>query len=451
MADLWVPQAGPQELAVECAGSIDEVLFGGARGGGKTNWLLGDFVQDIGQGALWTGILFRRSIPELDEVVRQSQQIYPTYGGEYKVGRNEWWFPAGARLRLRHMEDINDYMKYHGHQYSWVGFDELGQWPDLTAYRAMISTVRGAARRKRIRATANPGGVGHLALKGYFDISRHPQGRVPIRNARTGMTRMYIPAKIQDNKILLAADPDYEQRLYASGDDELVRAWVDGDWDAIVGSYFSMWDHTQHVVAPFTIPLHWPLFMGLDYGETNPTAAVLAAVTPDDEVVLVDYYSVPHRGAADHARALGAWLDACPYTGKRRPSMILADPSMWTKRRTDEAALARSPYDTFVKHNLFPVKANNDRINGWRILMDALRHQRLRLFNGSMDGLIEAIPTMQRDPTNPEDMLKGGDDHGLDALRYLMGHVYKATPVHTPTRPQFTGTRALEQLHSVRL
>jgi hypothetical protein len=447
---LWVPQVGPQEFSINMADLIFELLFGGARGGGKSSFLLGDFVQDIGQGALWVGILFRRSIPELDELIAQSMALYPAYGGEYKRARNEWHFPSGALLRLRHMEDLNDFVKYQGHALSWLGFDELGNWPNLVAYKAMLSTVRGPARRKRIRATANPGGEGHLALKEYFGIAPHPQGYVRLASEKTRTTRMYVPSRIQDNKILLADDPDYEARLYASGDEELVRAWVDGDWDAIVGAYFSMWNAAHHVVDPYPIDPSWPLYAGLDYGETNPTVLVLGAVDFDDNLVIFGEYFASNRGAADHARAVKAAIDANPWAHKRTPGLTFADPSMWTKRRTDEAALARSPADTFATHRVHLTKANNDRVNGWRVLMDAMRHRRLRFFRGYTKHTVEAIPTMQRDPLNPEDMIKGGNDHCLDALRYMAIHVYKPRAVQKVVRKEFQADAILAQLRGLR-
>lgn len=443
----WIPQKGPQEWAIDSAGVIDEVLFGGARFGGKTAFTLADFVQDISQGPQWRGILFRKTVPELDDVIHQSLQMYPRYGGEYKVGKNEWHFPTGSVLSLRHMEDEKDYTRYHGHSYSAVYFDDLGEWTDMAPYKAMISTLRGPAQRKRIRCSANPGGRGHLAIKEHFRIGEYPKGMHPFVHKPSGMTRMYIPSRASDNAIGLRDDPDYVKRLNAVGDESLVKAWVEGDWDAIVGNYFSMWNSQKHVVDPFKIPATWPIYMGLDYGESNPTAALFAAVSHDEEIFIFGEYAQGNRGAAEHARGVKDALTQNPYAQKRMPQMAFADPSMWTRRRTDEASLARSPYDTFVKNKVFLNKANNERVNGWRMVMDGLRHGRLFFFRGETKNIVAAMPTMQRDPSNPEDLIKGGNDHPVDALRYLMSHVYKTQEPDELPDGDFTGAKILDLLN----
>ncbi len=60
---VWEPQPGPQSLAI-AAQFVGELMYGGARGGGKSDYLLGDFLQDVPQGAVWRGIIFRRSYPD---------------------------------------------------------------------------------------------------------------------------------------------------------------------------------------------------------------------------------------------------------------------------------------------------------------------------------------------------------------------------------------------------
>ena len=354
------------------------------------------------------------------------------------------------------VQEVNHYITtrqglINCNSYGWIGWDDLGQWPDLTPYKAMISTLRGAAPRKRIRSSANPGGLGHLELKRYFQIGRFPAGLVRMTDPRSLMSRMYIPAKVTDNKILLKDDPMYVRRLYASGDEALIKAWVDGDWDSIVGTYFGMWSPMDHIVEPYPIDPAWPIYMGLDYGETNPTAAVLAAVDFDGTVIIFGEYSVANRGAADHARDLMTAIKSNPWANGRMPAMALADPSMWTKRHTGEAHLTRSPQETFLSAGHHLTRANNDRVNGWRVLMDAMRHNRIVFFSDTTRSVTEAIPTMQRDPNNQEDMLKGGNDHGVDALRYLMVHAYQPTPIEDVRTGPFQGDRMLKMLQKYRL
>ena len=101
-------------------------------GGGKSDYLLGDFLADVSQDANWQGILFRRTYLELDELIRRSHVIYR--GAEYKVGKHEWRFPSGATPKFRHIDSAHDAAHYHGHTYQWIGWDELTNWPNLQSY-----------------------------------------------------------------------------------------------------------------------------------------------------------------------------------------------------------------------------------------------------------------------------------------------------------------------------
>ena len=229
----WQPQPGPQEKAIR-ASFVDEIFFGGARGGGKTDYLLGDFAADVEQyGEHWRGVLFRRTHPELDEIVDRSRAIYFDLfpDAEYKVGSHTWHFPGGSTLKLRHIETELDADHYQGHQYTWIGWDEVGSWPNLKAYHRLKACLRSAhaVPVKRIRVTGNPGGPGHNEVKRYF-VDAAEEGHLTMGPDK--MTRMYIRSLVTDNKVLLQSDPGYIDRLKAVGDEQLVKAWLAGDWDA---------------------------------------------------------------------------------------------------------------------------------------------------------------------------------------------------------------------------
>ena len=121
-AEMPKPQPGPQEKALR-AKFVNQLFFGGARGGGKSFTLLLDFAQDVPTyGKNWRGIIFRRTYPELDEILAESRRIfYQAFpGAEYKVGQRKWFFPNGAELSLRHLENEAAADSYQGHQYTWV-------------------------------------------------------------------------------------------------------------------------------------------------------------------------------------------------------------------------------------------------------------------------------------------------------------------------------------------
>ena len=170
----WTPQTGPQTTAIEAARDVDELFYGGAAGGGKTDYLLGDFLQDVGQGACWQGILFRRTYPELDEIVQRSLEIYPLVGGEYRASTPpEWRFPGGAVLRLRSLDSDLEFPRYQGHTYSWIGWDELPNWASMAARMS-----GGLAKIGSVTSTRTGGAGRRLAARIRADQSRAWRGRL---------------------------------------------------------------------------------------------------------------------------------------------------------------------------------------------------------------------------------------------------------------------------------
>ena len=427
----WTPQPGPQEAAIRAAW-CDELFYGGAAGGGKSDFLLGDFLMDIEQGGVWQGVLFRKSYPSLDDLKYRSLQFFPMTGGKWMEGAKEWRWPNGACLRFRHFEAVADFTNYIGHSFSWISFDELPEWSDDKCYRRMISRLRGPAQNKRIRATGNPGGVGHQWVQDYFRIPQNPTTYLdadPFVDEQTGMMRMFIPSRVQDNKILMESDPQYISRLKGVGDEELVKAWLEGDWSALVGAYFAgAWSKVD-LVESFEIPSSWSLFSGLDYGEASPTAWLMGAVDYDKNLWLINEYYEADRAASEHAEQIAEILKDNPFT-TRRPSMNLADPSMFARRRLSAGsnvpaeAMVHSASDMFKEYGIYLKPGNNNRINGWRILRDAMSKGRLKIFKEWCPNLIRTLPALPRDEKRPEDLNTDSEDHLADALRYMAVHVF---------------------------
>ena len=154
---------------------------------------------------MWRGIIFRRSFPELEELVARSEVMIPQTwpGAEWWKSEKTWRFPNGAILRMRSLERSEDAMSFQGHSYAFVAFDELTAWADDRPYRQLMACLRSAesVECKRIRATANPGGPGHAWVKARF-VDAAPGGYRPIVDADTGMMRIFIPSLVTQNRIL---------------------------------------------------------------------------------------------------------------------------------------------------------------------------------------------------------------------------------------------------------
>lgn len=449
MQGRWAPQPGPQLAALQ-ATWCDELFFGGARGGGKSDFLLGDFGRDVPTyQEAWRGVLFRDTYPELEELVARSRVIYPATfpGAEYRERpANEWRFPGGATLKMRHLDKDGDAYDYIGHQYTWIGWDELGKRKSLVAYHMLKACLRSAAAipDKRIRGTGNPGGAGHQAVKAYFAIDKYPLGMVPIDDPETGMTRMFIPSRVTDNLILLANDPGYVSRLKGVGSTELVKAWLDGDWDAIAGAFFDCWAADGHIIRPFTIPAHWLRFGSFDWGSAKPFSYGMYAVSdgsalPDERVypagALIRYRewygaSGPNVGLKLTAEQVADGIKR--HEMEDEITYRVADPACW--KRDGGPSIA----ERMMLRGVLFRQADNSRIAGWDQVRNRLLGDddpMLYIFNTCVD-LIRTLPALQHDEARPEDVDTDGEDHAGDELRYAcMSRPYtRSAPSEEPLR-----------------
>jgi hypothetical protein len=411
----WQPQP-TQFAAITCP--AEELLFGGAAGGGKSDWLLADALQGaMMYGNGFRGVLFRRSFPELEELLARA---YELYGGlaKYNQQSKKWTFKNGATLKLRYIESDKDVYLYQGHQYSWIGWDELGLYPTDFAYRYLMSRLRSAAGTPCvIRATANPGGPGNAWLKNRFIDSYHPN--VIHVDFETGNRIVFIPSKLSDNQILCKADPGYEKRLDILPEAQR-RALKFGDWDVFSGQIFSEYRREKHLIAPFPIGPEWTKFCAMDWGYAKPYAIVWLAVSNDGRVILYrEKYGCtnePNTGLKQDPGLVAstAWNDS---VGEGVTTMI-ADPACWST--VDGSATIAQKFESV---GWTMIKADNSRVNGlMRLheLMQTTSHDgrpMLLVFN-TCNAFIRTVPALVSDPKKPEDVDTTMEDHLYDALRY---------------------------------
>lgn len=283
---VWAPQPGSQTAFLSCP--VFECLYEGTRGPGKTDALLMDFLQHVGHGwgPEWRGVLFRRTYPELQDVVDKSlkwfKRIFPA--AQYNRSEHYWTFPEGEQLFLRHFERDSNYWKYHGHAYPWQGWEELTTWPDSKCYTSMFSCARSSVVGIpiKIRATTNPYGVGHNWVKARWrlPIARGCVVGPVIRDSRDRdgnleLPRVAIHGELSENKVLLFADPQYITRISsAARNPEELKAWLHGDWNIVAGGMFDdVWNPARHVVPNFPpqmIPQGWRIDRSYDHGQSKP-------------------------------------------------------------------------------------------------------------------------------------------------------------------------------------
>jgi hypothetical protein len=420
---LWKPTY-KQSLALSC--SAFEMLFGGAAGGGKSDFLLLDaYAGGVKYGRHWRGILFRRTYGELEELLKRAAEIYRPLGGRFVSKNKTYMFPNGASIRFSYLVKDNDVLLYQGHQYTWVGFDELGNYPTDFAWRYMISRCRSAAGVPcYMRATANPGGVGHAWLKTRFIDGHEPFNTYrALETGGAAVTRCYIPSRLEDNPYLMRNDPEYAQRLKLLPP-HLYRALRRGDWDIFAGQVFSEFRNELHVVKPFALaPGEWKKFYALDWGYQSPFSLGKWAVNGDGRMVR---YGEWYGCSKDEAN-VGIQLDpkkaaaqAWAMAVLESVTEVVADTSMWNKVSDDPSAA-----EEWEKTGFTMIQADKDRKNGLLIF-----HQRLKtrgydnlpmllVFDHCVD-FIRTIPTLTPDPSNPEDVNTKLEDHIYDESRYAV-------------------------------
>ena len=454
---VWEPQSGPQTALITCP--VFEVFYGGARGGGKTDGMLGEWINhaDI-YGADATGLMVRRERTQLIETIERSKEFYGLLGAKYHEQDKMWRFPNGARLRFAYLERDADAEGYQGHSYTRVYVEELGNFPSPKPVMKLMATLRSAKGIPvGFRATGNPGGPGHSWVKARY-IDPAPGGWERLVDDRSGLERIYIPSRISDNQYL---GDDYIARLRQSGSDELVKAWLDGDWSAIEGAFFDCWSSAKHVVRPFQVPAHWARFRSMDWGSAAPFSVGWWAIATENMTVSTestyspgdfdhsDGISQPRviprgcivryrewygeglkltaeevaRGIVEREVAAGEEPDSNnAKEGKPHIAYGVLDPSAFAQDGGPSIA------ERMAREGAFFRRADNKRVpaagaqGGWdqmraRMKGDSDGRPMLVVFDTCRD-FIRTVPILQHDDTRPEDLDTEAEDHAADEARY---------------------------------
>jgi len=435
---IWQPQAGPQTALISCP--VFEVFFGGARGGGKTDGMLGDFIRhaaDYGENAI--GLMIRRELTQLTETIERSKAIYTALGWKFNEQQKMWRAPNGARLRFAYLERDSDADGYQGHSYTRVYVEELGTFPNPAPIFKLMATLRsGAGVPTGFRATGNPGGPGHLWVKARY-IDPAPAGWSVIRETflnpwshkSVERERIYIPSRLTDNTYL---GDEYVANLQMAGSEQLVRAWLQGDWDIIDGAFFDGWAHDKHVLRPFEIPKDWLRFRSMDWGYATPFSVGWWAVCADDHWhgnsliprgAIVRYREWYGATAPNVGLRITAEQVADGIAGRERDESIsygVIDPAAF--QHTSGPSIAEKIFNrgvSFRRADNTRVSPDKGKLGGWDAVRARLRgdgeHPMLFVFNTCKD-FIRTFPVLQHDRDRAEDLDTDQEDHAADDCRY---------------------------------
>ena len=454
---------------------VDELLYGGAAGGGKSRFARMEALAFACQVPGSATLILRRSFPDLNRaggMIPMLRMEVPRELGSYHTSDRIWTLRNGSTIELGYLNTDADVSNYQGAEYQLIILDEGTQQTEFR-YRYLLSRLRAsgtlaermmlAGLRPRAIVTANPGGIGHAWVKARWIDPAPPEETwkpAPSLEDPQPGTRCFIPARVTDNTHL---DEGYLRKLNSLPDDER-RALRDGDWDVYAGQRFRGFRRDVHVIDPEDLPLSLGGLVravGVDYGLDAPYAALWGAKLADDLIVVYREDYRPDLTPDQQARAILA-AEAPGERDYGRPIPVALDPSTWARNPHVEKATRGAGHmvagidddpntpppgsiaDAYRKHlGTAVTKAVNDRLAGVALVADKLRVRadglpRLLIYS-TCRNLIRTLPALPRDPKRPEDVDTKAEDHAYDALRYLIveleRHSAPTGPAERPTSP----------------
>ena len=427
---VFQPNKGPQTDFL--ASPEEDVLYGGAAGGGKSYALLADLLR-YADSSNHRALLLRRTIAELTELIDKSRQFYPQAfpGAVFKESKSMWVFPSGATALFSYLDKDSDVTRYQGQSFSWIGIDEITHYPTSYVWEYLRSRLRTTDKSivPYMRCTANPGGIGGWWVKKMYidpsppntkfvatDIDTKRELRYPDNHAKAGQAlfhRKFIPARLTDNPFLMRSG-EYEAMLMSLPETERKRL-LEGDWDVAEGAAFPEFQRSVHVVDPIEIPRSWNRIRAADYGYSSPSCVLWGAIDWDGVIwIYRELYVTKHTS--------DALANVIIELEKDDPKLMMSvlDSSCWNK-----TGLGPSIAETMIQRGVRWIQADRARIAGKiaihrRLQLDPVTNEpRLKIFK-TCTNLVRTLPTIPLSKINSEDVDTKAEDHAYDALRYMV-------------------------------
>lgn len=409
--ELTIQLQPKQQEALRALSKHPVVLYGGAKGGGKSYltraWMLMRRLKYPGT----RGLIIRKTFPELlDNHITPYLKEYPELASYYKRQERRLVLPNGSTISFSYLKNTQDVYTYQGREFEDIAIDEITQHSE-EAFKIIRSSNRttNPAIKPRMLLPGNPGGIGHGWVKRIFIDRQFRDGENPEDFG-------FVAAKVYDNVALMAADPDYLKRLEGLPEQQR-KAYLDGSWDVFAGQYFNEWEREIHVVEPRPINPNFEHFIGLDYGHYAPSAVYWGESDYDGNVTIYREFYTPGLTYKELANEI---LARTPEPVK----YLVVDPSLESKEGDTGLSGIELIYGEFIKadRRIPIIPANNDRLNGWRVFHEYLKpdpRPALQVFSNCLNA-IRTIPELIHDDIKPEDVDTDGEDHAADSIRYML-------------------------------
>lgn len=463
----WQPFPGLQALAVDTR--ADQTLYCGTRACGKTAAQLMCFRQyvGVGHGAKHRGIIFDTEYKPLEDIKAQAKKFFLNMGDGCRWLENKYYFEwkTGEKLYLRAAKNADDARNYLGHEYTFIGFNELSKWNNSEVYDMMLGTIRvgelvDSGIRRLVFSTTNPYGPGTVwiynrfkpDMPGFMMTEEYEVPTFSGQMERIVKTKVVISGNYRQNPYIKPADI---ANLFDSVRDSPEReaAWLYCNWKAafVDGALGDIWDAKVHIIPNFTIPANWKVNRAFDWGSTTPFAVGWFAESNGEEVITEDGQKLtfPLGTVIMFYEWYGSWRNrtginrGCRMTPaqvargiKTRehdfvPAGVMhkghrvrpgpADNQISNVTRTDIETIKATMARFGVKWTESD-KSPGSRSNGLHAIRQALRHSvekegRGLYFMRRCRAAIDTLPNLEKDG---EDIAKDQEDHIYDMLRYRM-------------------------------
>lgn len=468
MGNVVISYKPTPKQAMFHASKANEILYGGAAGGGKTKALVMDALFRCLQNPGTTAVIFRRTYQELkDTDIKEAMESYPSEIAKYVAGNYEYRLINGSKILFRHCENVADKNKYRGMEIQYLYFDELTSFE-----QEIYDFIKTRLRAKKslgvvpiVRSASNPGDIGHSWVKKMF-VDAGPYMSIQVQKVysqalhKTKIVRtQYIPALATENPFIT---DDYIFELEQKPE-ALRRALLNGDWDSFEGQVFKEFVNDPahykdrlwtHVVEPFPIPDDWPRYFSFDWGYSDPFACQWWAMSPGTTgtggvaYLYKEWYGcVPKKADTGLELTPQQIMDGIlereqEEAEKNIKILRVADPSIFDRSHGESIADKMAPGFYGRTRGIVFDPADNTRLSGKmevheRLRFDETGHPKMYIFS-TCDDWIRTVPnlpysTKKSGARKHEDIDTDAEDHDYDATRYfLMEHPLQAKKKERP-------------------
>lgn len=463
-----------RKQAVAYTSPANEILYGGAAGGGKSH-LIRVVANTLCMSVKRLQVYILRRISD-DLYLNHMEgpggffsMLAPLFAsGEVKYNGSKMcitFVKTGSKIWLKHCQHEKDVYKFQGAEIHVLLIDELTHFTEFQ-YRFLRSRCRIPDTFKIPKALkgklplvlcgSNPGNAGHTWVRRLFVTAAAPFTINQQTQDEGGMRRQYIPARLDDNPSL--NKEEYAGKLSGLGSPALVKAMLEGDWNIVAGGALDdLWVPEVLIKPSFQIPKTWRISRCFDWGSTKPFYVGWYAKTNGEEVQLEypddrieswcpepnslvffrEWYGTKVLGsnvglkmsASDVGKGIkeretrllkNLWIQTKVKAGPADNSIFNEDRNLKNNAR-DIAMLMAKQGINWTRSNKKP----GSRHTGLQMMRDYIENS----LKGEGPGLYftedctaatSTLPVLPRDPKDQEDVDSASEDHPYDGIRYAL-------------------------------